>query len=95
MGTRAKISLMDIPRVDENILQKLKAGDCEIVDRLPAVVDSEVIVGQVFVWKDIQKHLGKDVVLRVYAESYMPAVEKYVMGLVQHMDNILVTIVPI
>lgn len=98
MGTRASISIDNILRVTDDIATKLGGVNGEVVevrDRLPARIDPDIIIGQVMVWKDIQSRLGENVYLRVFAESYRPDVEKYVLNLVKDMEYILVTIVPL
>lgn len=64
----------------------------EIVAELPAAISPDIIIGTVQRWREIQKHFNCE--LRVYAWSYNPDVEKYVMKCVQPMDRVLVTPLP-
>lgn len=64
----------------------------EIVTELPAATDPDLIIGSVSRWNEIQKHFCCD--LRIYAWSHNTVVEKYVMGCVQNMSHITVTILP-
>lgn len=64
----------------------------EIVSELPAATDADIVLGYVLRWHEIQEHFGCD--LRVYAWSYNTTVEKYVLGIVQNMSKITVTVLP-
>lgn len=64
----------------------------EIVSELPAAPDVDILLGIVMRWNEIQKHFGRD--LRVYAWSYNTTVEKYLMGCVQNLSHIHVTVLP-
>lgn len=82
----------------EDILFKLtkletpKGQPIEIVTDLPARLDPQIIIGYVQRWREIQKHF--DCELRIYAWSYTPEVEKYVLGCVQNMSRVMVTTLP-
>lgn len=76
-------------------LSKISRGKdepIEIVADLPAATDPDLIIGCVSRWNEIQKHFNAD--LRVYAWSYNTKVEKYVLGCVQNMSRITVTVLP-
>ena len=102
MGIRTNISLDDrIKNAEQDgpdILCRLYQRDLTAVDEvdilaeLPAAVDVQLILAQVSAWSDLQKHLNKHI--RIFAITYDRRVEKYVLGIVQHMDNISVTSVP-
>lgn len=64
----------------------------EIVSELPAGKDPDIILGYVSRWQEITKLFHKK--LRVYAWSYSDEVEKYVLGFVQNMSDIYVTVLP-
>lgn len=64
----------------------------EIVSELPAAADPDIILGNIKRWQEIQKYFNRD--LRVYAWSYTVEVEKYVLGVVQNMPRVAVTILP-
>jgi hypothetical protein len=64
----------------------------EIVSELPAAVDPDIIIGYVQRWVEIQHYFNKDV--RIYAWSYSTESEKYVMGCVQNMSHVFVTVLP-
>lgn len=64
----------------------------EIVSDLPAAVDIDIILGYITRWYDVQQHFNKD--LRIYVWSYNTVVEKYVLGCVQQMSRIYVTVLP-
>lgn len=82
----------------EDILFKLnklstpKGQPIEIVTDLPARVDVDIIIGNVQRWREIQKYF--DCELRIYAWTYSPEVEKYVLSLVQNMSQVMVTTLP-
>lgn len=70
-----------------------KQGDLiEIVTELPAAPDPDILIGYVQRWREIQKHFDCD--LRVYCWSYTHEVEKYLLGCVQNMSHIFVTVLP-
>lgn len=103
MGTSTKNETLDehikkLIKDDTDVLYRLsKAGVgsndvVEIVTELPAATDPDLIIGCVSRWNDIQKHFNKD--LRVYAWSHNTKVEKYVLGCVQNMSRITVTVLP-
>ena len=64
----------------------------EIVSELPAAPDPDILMGYVMRWREIEKHFDKE--LRVYAWSYNTEVEKCVLGCVQNMSRICVTVLP-
>jgi len=64
----------------------------EIVTELPAALDADIILGHVQRWLEIHKHFNRDV--RVYAWSYTVEVEKHLLGCVQNMSHISVTVLP-
>ena len=73
-------------------LQPTDGKPIEIVSDLPAAADPDIILGYVQRWREIQKQFNKE--LRVYAWTYTPEVEKYVLGCVQNMPGICVTTLP-
>lgn len=76
-------------------LSKLKPVDgqpVEIVAELPAAADPDIILGTVKRWSELQKYLDCD--LRVYAWSYNTVTEKYLLGVVQNMPRVCVTVLP-
>ena len=102
MGTNSKISLLDringVMKDSPDILFKLSKLETphdkpiEIVTDLPAAADPDIIIGMVQRWSEIQKYFNQD--LRVYAWSYTVEVEKYLLGCVQNMSHIAVTVLP-
>lgn len=64
----------------------------EIVAELPAATDPDLIIGCVSRWNEIQKYFKTE--LRVYAWSHNTTVEKFVLGCVQSMSHITVTVLP-
>lgn len=64
----------------------------EIWTDLPARLDGEVILAYLNRWDEVQKHFGKD--LRIYAWSVNPIVEKYMLGCLQNMSHIFLTVLP-
>lgn len=87
-----------VVRDSADILYKLNKIDAEddapieIVSELPAAIDSNIILSYVMRWREIQKYFGRE--LRVYTWSYTTEVEKYVLGLVQNMSKVSVTVLP-
>lgn len=73
-------------------LQPAVGRPIEIVAELPAALFSDVIVGAVQRWSEIQKHFDRE--LRVYAWSYNAEVEKYVQNLLRNNPKVLVTVLP-
>ena len=69
-----------------------KGQPIEIVTELPAAIAPDIILGHVQRWREIQKYFDCD--LRIYAWTYNTDVEKYVLGSVQHMSRIAVTMLP-
>lgn len=69
-----------------------KGQPIEIVTDLPAALAPDIIIGDVQRWREIQKHF--DCELRVYAWSYNPVVEKFVLQAVQQMPKVMVTVLP-
>ena len=69
-----------------------KGEPVEIVTELPAALAPDIIIGDVQRWREIQKHF--DCELRVYAWSYNPVVEKFVLQAVQNMSRVMVTVLP-
>ena len=102
MGTRTNLPLderingviKDSPDVIYQ-LSRIKQSDdtpIEIVSELPAAVDVAIILSYIQRWSQIQKQFNRDV--RIYAWSYSTDVEKYVLGCVQNMSHVFVTILP-
>ena len=73
-------------------LQHKEDSPIEIVSELPAAVDVDIILGYIARWHDVQEYFNRD--LRIYAWSYNTTVEKYILGCVQQMSRIYVTILP-
>lgn len=102
MGTNSKISLEDringVMEDSPDILYKLsklstpKDVPIEIVTELPAAPDPDIIIGLVTRWYEIQKYFNQDI--RIYAWSYNHEVEKYLLGCIQNMSHIYVTVLP-
>lgn len=67
--------------------------EIEIVSYLPARLEADIILGYVTRWREVQKYFNKP--LRVYAWSYQPDVEKYILKCLAHNKDILVTMLPI
>ena len=70
----------------------VKGQPIEIVTELPAACDPDILLGHVQRWVEIQKHFDCDV--RVYAWSYTVEVEKHLLGCVQNMSHIAVSVLP-
>lgn len=102
MGSCSYLTLDDrlngIVKDSPDILYKLNQieinedSTIEIVTELPAAVDPYILLSYVSRWREIQKHFGKE--LRVYAWSYTMEVEKYVLLLVQNIEKLSVTVLP-
>jgi hypothetical protein len=88
----------DIIKDSSDILFKItqagynKDEPVEIQSELPASADPDIILGYVKRWLELQKALDCD--LRIYAWSYTPEVEKYVLRMTNHMSHIHVTTLP-
>lgn len=103
MGIRTDVSLDEIlrnaepdgPDILKRLTEKILPLDKEvsITAELPAAIDPDIIITSISRWADLQEHLG-DRKLRVYAYSYNRVVEKYVLGCVQQMQNVFVTVIP-
>lgn len=87
-----------VMRDSEDILYKLtklktpEDQPIEIVTELPAALATDIIIGNVQRWREIQKHFNCE--LRIYAWSYNPVVEKFVMQAVQNMPKVMITVLP-
>lgn len=87
-----------VMRDSEDILYKLsklstpEGQPIEIVTDLPAALAPDIIIGNVQRWREIQKHF--DCELRIYAWSYNPVVEKFVLQAIQNMPKVMVTVLP-
>ena len=102
MGTSSVLSLDEringVVHDAPDVLYKLsrletpKDQPIEIVSELPAAADPDIILSYVQRWVEIQHYFGRD--LRVYAWSYTPESEKYILGCVQNMSHICVTTLP-
>ena len=105
MGASSKVSTVtfedkfaDVIRDSSDILFKLRQANVdtskpvEIVTELPASADPDILLGYVRRWVDLQNILNCD--LRIYAWSYTPEVEKYVLRITNQMSRIHITTLP-
>lgn len=107
MGTtssdRTALTLREVlerlPEDTDNLLYKIEhsnqvdAEEIEIVSYLPARLDADIILGYIMRWREVQKYFNKP--MRVYAWSYQPDVEKYILKCLMHNNNIFVTMLPV
>ena len=63
-----------------------------IQSELPARAAPDVLIGLVRRWREIQMFYNRP--LRIIALSYNSSVEKHILGLVQNMPNVLITVIP-
>lgn len=78
-----KLSQAPIPDGDRPI---------EILADLPAAIDIDIILGHVKRWREIQLYFNRP--LRVYAWSSQLIVEKYVLGCMQRLEQVSMTVLP-
>ena len=88
----------DVIKDSQDILYKLIQAKVditkpvEIQSELPASADPDIVLGYIRRWSELQKTLDCD--LRVYAWSYTPEVEKYVLRMTNLMSHIHITTLP-
>ena len=64
----------------------------EIQTELPEVIHTNLMLGSMRRWLEIRDYYKRPV--RIYAISDNPAVEKYVVGLVNNYKDMYITIIP-
>ena len=64
----------------------------EILSSLPASPDPHIVISYIERWKELRRRYNCEI--RIFGWSHSIVAEKYILGLVQHMEGIYVTPLP-